>query len=78
MSGDFGRIDFTYWPRTGRVEFHAHTTDDLKGDGPVIEVPIKALPLVSQPLQAFAAEAARRKRWAQSTRQPWPKRSHCA
>jgi hypothetical protein len=49
------RVDFTYWPETGAVEWHGH--DDLAGDGPLLAVPAAD---VQKAIAAFNAEVRNR------------------
>lgn len=66
------RVDFTYYPQTGIVEWHAH--EDLPGDGPLLN---PSPEMVTKALEAFATEVTqRRKRAAWWDRMHQPARCH--
>lgn len=52
---EFERVDFTYWPKSGRVEFHGHT--DLAGESPLLGV---STALARKAVAAFGTEIKNR------------------
>lgn len=52
---DHARIDFTYWPDTGEVEFHGHEPGDTEGDTAPVPLTIADRAVLIEAVRAIEA-----------------------